>query len=303
MDKIDDLLVLIILNYNDYDTTNDCIAQLLKVGVKYQIIVVDNCSTNNSYTILFNTWENIGNVRVIKTEKNGGYSYGNNQGIFEANKIADFKYYCIMNPDVIVEENYFKELCSYLDEMPEYAVISPLMVYPDKLDLSMISWNMRTAEEIYKNHFLLSKRPKCKEVYKYLGNGLIEADTVPGSFFIIKSKDIKDIGYFDDNIFLYNEETVMAKRLNYIQKKLAITLKFYFIHNHRYEQQMDYVWYRYKNDFNKIIKNYLVTYESRKYMCKAYYNGKYIVRLKIINLCNLFLLYIKHVIAILLWRQ
>lgn len=301
MDKIDDLLVLIILNYNDYKTTNDCIAQLLKVGVKYQIIVVDNCSTNNSYTILFNTWENIGNVRVIKTEKNGGYSYGNNQGIFEANKIADFKYYCIMNPDVIVEENYFKELCSYLDEMPEYAVISPLMVYPDKLDLSMISWNMRTAKEIYKNHFLLSKRPKCKEVYKYLGNGLIEADAVPGSFFIIKSKDLKDIGYFDDNIFLYNEETAIAKKLSQNNKKFLIYIKKNFIHNHIYKKSSLEVWKNYKDNFKKVLMDYKVSYDSRRYICKNYYSGKNIYRLYIVKYLNIMLLYIKHWIAVMFY--
>jgi hypothetical protein len=249
--------------------------------------------------VLTKTYKDIENIKVIKTHKNGGYSYGNNQGILAANEIANFKYFCIMNPDVIIEDNYFEYLCNQLSKNPNYAVISPLMIYPDNLDLTKISWDMRTPKEIYKYHFLLNKKKNkvYRAKYKYVGNSMIEADAVPGSCFIVDSDMFRQIGYFDDKCFLYNEETIMALKFRTIDKKYLISLKHHFIHNHIYVKPPEEVWDMYKNNFNTVLNNYKITYNSREYLCREYYDGKYLGRLKVIHAINIMLLYAKHFIA------
>ena len=296
---VNNLLAIIILNYNDYETTIKCVNQLLRIGIEYQIVVIDNFSKNESYQVLKEKYSSVSGIVVKRTEKNGGYSYGNNQGILAAQEITDFKYYCIMNPDVIIESNYFEELCHCLSKMPEYAVISPLMLYPDKLDLTKISCNLRTSKEIYKHHLLLNKQANItyKSRYKYIGNSLIEAEAVPGSCFIIDAKILCEIGLFDDKCFLYNEESILAIKLKRIEKKYLISLKHNFIHNHNYEIPRKEVWGNYKDNFDKVFRDYRITYDSRKYLCEAYYDGEYLFRLKLVNIINIFLLYLKHIIA------
>lgn len=295
-----ELLAIIVLNYRSYDVTIACVDRLLQLGVKYQIVIVDNASPNQSFEILSNQYMENSNVKVVAAPKNGGYSYGNNIGIREADKIGDFSYYCIMNPDVIIPENYFEDLCIELSARKDYAIITTMMIYPDGLDLSKIAFRLRTPKEIYRDHFLLARKANrnCTIKYKYVGSGLIEADAVPGSFFIIGAKVFHEIGLFDDNIFLYNEESALGLKLRRIGEKSLINITKYFIHNHIYEKDSKEVWVRYKEDFNKVLNEYKVTYDSREYLCKAYYNGKYLHRLKIVNAVNIALLYLKHYIAV-----
>lgn len=294
------LLVIIILNYLDYKTTFKCVDHLIELGVKHHIIIVDNASPNESFNMIQEKYKKNGNITVVKTSKNGGYGYGNNAGISKAKKIADFQYYCIMNPDVIIPENYFEKLCCKLKQRSNYAIISPLMIYPDKIDLSKISWDVRTAKEIYQFHFLLSKeaKVKVKKVYKFVGDGLIEADAVPGSCFIIDANVFREMEYFDEKNFMYNEETILSIKLKQLNKKCLISLPDYFIHNHIYEKNEADVWKDYREHFfDKILRNYMITYKSRKYLCKNYYNAQYLFHLKIVNIMNLLILLGKHLIS------
>lgn len=294
------LLVIIILNYLDYKTTFKCVDHLIELGVKHHIIIVDNASPNESFNMIQEKYKKNGNITVVKTSKNGGYGYGNNIGISKAKKIADFQYYCIMNPDVIIPENYFEKLCCKLKQRSDYAIISPLMIYPDRIDLSKISWDVRTAKEIYQFHFLLSKeaKVKVKKIYKFVGDGLIEADAVPGSCFIINANVFREMEYFDEKNFMYNEETILSIKLKRLNKKCLISLPDYFIHNHIYEKNKADIWKDYREHFfDKILRNYMITYKSREYLCKNYYNAQYLFNLKIVNIMNLLILLGKHFIS------
>lgn len=295
-----ELLAIIVLNYRSYDVTIACVDRLLQLGVKYQIVIVDNASPNQSFKILSNRYMKNSNVKVVAAPKNGGYSYGNNIGIREADKIGDFSYYCIMNPDVIIPENYFEDLCIELSARKDYAIITTMMIYPDGLDLSKISFALRTPKEIYRHLFLLNKEAdrKCKIRYKYVEDGMIEAEGVPGSLFIIDAATFHKIGLFDENMFLYNEESALAIRLKKINKKCLINITKYYIHNHIYKKESHIVWQRYKTEFQKVLNEYKITYESRKYLCKRYYNGQYLLRLEFVNMVNIALLYIKHSISL-----
>ena len=70
---------IIILNYNDFTTTKEMIEQIKDYKILNHIIIVDNCSTDDSYNILKKEEKN--NIEVIKTKSNNGYASGNNYGI------------------------------------------------------------------------------------------------------------------------------------------------------------------------------------------------------------------------------
>ena len=66
-----------------------------------KIVVVDNCSTDNSYVQL-KEFENE-KIHVVQSEKNGGYGYGNNIGIDYLKNLVD--YIIVANPDVVFKES------------------------------------------------------------------------------------------------------------------------------------------------------------------------------------------------------
>lgn len=90
--------VLVVLNYNDYNTIEKFLNNAIHIESIDKLIVVDNCSTDNSFEKLcaFESEK----TDVIKTEKNGGYAYGNNFGVKYAMDKYSPKYVFISNPDV-----------------------------------------------------------------------------------------------------------------------------------------------------------------------------------------------------------
>ena len=77
--------------------------------------------------------------------------------------------------------------------------------------------------------------------------------------------NIRATGYLDEHTFLYTEESILAKRLEKIDKKNAVLTNFYIKHNHR-EKNKRLVKYR-----NKLF-DMKCFYQSRKYYITAYSN-------------------------------
>ena len=83
---------IILVNYNGYKETEECIESIKESNANdYQIIVVDNCSTDDSRQKL-RTYESDPIVKVLYSDKNGGFSYGNNIGIkYAAQHMFEFE--------------------------------------------------------------------------------------------------------------------------------------------------------------------------------------------------------------------
>ena len=74
---------IVILNFKTWEKTVECVDSIYKTyRESKRIVVVDNHSPNDSYTRLSAIYDNeeYKDVTVIKTERNGGFSYGNNYG-------------------------------------------------------------------------------------------------------------------------------------------------------------------------------------------------------------------------------
>ena len=288
-------VLIVIVNYYDYPTTEKCIINLNRIGVSADIIVVDNKSPNNSLEVL-KKYEST-NITVIQSDKNGGYSYGNNYGIQYALNRRTYDYICIMNPDVIIESDLFDDLCLKLDSEQNYAGISALMFLDGKFETDRISWNLIDSNSLYKDYNLLrfSKAQK-KIVFELEKNGLLRADVLPGSFFIMKTSVFEKIGWFDENIFLYHEENIIGLKLKKLGYKLVIDTAHYYLHNHITLSRQQ-VWLNYRNEFHKILRNYSYEYSSRKYICNNFFHGKNLLKLKFVDYFNHILLHLKHLLS------
>ena len=77
MDKIS----CIVLNYNDARTTCGLVEELLGINCLDSVVVVDNCSTDDSWVQLSGLARPDGRVSLIRAEQNGGYGWGNQIGV------------------------------------------------------------------------------------------------------------------------------------------------------------------------------------------------------------------------------
>lgn len=255
-------VVLILLNYNDYHNTRKYIDFCTNYKDIYKIIVVDNCSNDNSFEKL----SLIKNDKfdLIKTDKNGGYAYGNNFGIKYAKEKYNPKFFIISNPDVYFEEKIIKQMVNQIGINSEIGIISPKV---SNINQNLpLAWKLpKYIDSIISLSIFLDKIFRKKRYYnkEHFNTEISCVDVIPGSFFMIKSDVIFEVDLFDENTFLFGEENILSYKLikkgykNYIINNCA------YIHNHSESINKSYKSYNEK---------YKILYNSLDYYNKVYLN-------------------------------
>ena len=111
--NLNPLVSIIILNYNAGNLLLNCVDSVFKSTYpNFEVLVVDNISTDNSHVICKKKFEKI---RLIENKENLGYCEGNNVGIRNANG----EFIVILNPDTTVEPNWLDHLMSAYNEFGE----------------------------------------------------------------------------------------------------------------------------------------------------------------------------------------
>ena len=259
-------VALIVVNYNDETCTKKYVKTLSKYKIIDRIVVVDNLSTTTG------TFENLKfledeKIRVISSDKNGGYNYGNNYGIkFIQDNNEEYDYFIISNPDIEVSEDAIRKTINILEERENVAVAAPRMYNKQEKPIRRSSWRIRT----FWLDIVHSTRLIELLFYKILRRGeysesdyneeFLQVETISGAFFIIKNKVLNEIGLFDENVFLFYEEDILATKLKEKNYKIYSLNSERFIH---YESQTIGKTLSYYHKVKQLFKSKM--YYQRKY--------------------------------------
>lgn len=214
------MIGIVILNYNTTCETVDCVESIVNTcKIENKIYIVDNNSTDNSFQRLQDRFINENNIEILQSDKNGGYSYGNNIGIKKA--IQDgCNYILISNPDVIFYDNTIDILYKDITSDCRIGVVGPSTPSLDQQESQLIrkvytpglylcsKKPFRYLSQVFHGLKTEYDYPPENYVYPFLFRGMVS-----GCCFLISSKLFLDIGLFDDNIFLYSEEWIIAKKI------------------------------------------------------------------------------------------
>lgn len=263
---------IIILNYNDYATTEKLIEKIKGYDKIDKIIIVDNASTDNSYQQLENKYKVNKKIDILESDKNLGYSGGNNLGIKYAIEKYNIDYFFVANPDIMFEENIIDEIENVLKENDDIGIVAP------KVSNGYNSWRLPTYSKTITSMFLFLNKKFGNEVYKTQTQAINYVDVVAGSLFVMKTDVYKEIDGFDDETFLYYEENIIGYKLKNINKKSAILGNIYYDHNHATSI---------KKVYKSKIKPFLISVKSIKIYNKKYLKIGKIKRL-IFNIAFIF---------------
>lgn len=226
-------IACIILNYNDPHNVMKLLSSVKDFDCFSTVVVVDNCSTDNSYDLLAGFCSN--KVKLIRSERNGGYGYGNNLGLKYAFNDCGCDYAVIANPDVSFSESLIIDFLEAFKDDASLGLISAVQV--DKRGDKVIksAWRLPTKKQyILSNSVLLSKLTKSffftneelfNEKLKYVG-------CVAGSLLCLDKDTFLLTGGYDEKVFLYCEETILGFRMASIGKRSAILTDNYYHHIH-----------------------------------------------------------------------
>ncbi len=220
MSKVD--LSVIILNYNTKELLKNCLESIFESEQRtanskhqFEIIVVDNNSTDGSKEYLKQLRPKNKNLKVIFNNKNLGYSGGNNVGL----KQAMGRYILFLNSDTIVEPDGFRKVLDYMENHPRVGALTPKTILfcggmdPDCHRGFPTPWASLT-------YFLGLEKlfPKTKlfgqyhQHYKNLDQ-VHEMDAGFGTFLLTRKKIIDKLGGWDDEYFFYGEDLDLFYRI------------------------------------------------------------------------------------------
>ena len=184
-------LAMVIINYNDYNTTKRLIDNIKNYKTIDKLVVVDNCSTDDSLNRLMNL--KLNNIDIIKTNENKGYAYGLNYGAKYILNELDDVVIIFSNSDVIIKSELDLEILKN-DIDNDVKVVGPVIEEHGTLNRG---WKMTTPLiEILSNLPLISRYFKKKLLH--YNNDYYKCDTsfvdvVSGCFFLVDGSILKKI--------------------------------------------------------------------------------------------------------------
>ena len=273
------LVGVVILNYKDANTTIKLCNAIKNYNVIDNIVVVDNLSPDDSFPKLLKMRNS--KIDIIQTDKNGGYSYGNNFGAFYLINKYNIDILFIANPDVEFSEEFVIKCSDYINKKILQAV-SGIMLLPNG---HRSVWNGK-INNFYEDLidctiFIKQLLNNNKMSYARKNDELIYVDFLPGSLFAIDSKTFMQINGFDDGVFLYYEESILSIKLKRLGYNLALCKNITFKHIHSVSI----------NKSIKKINQLKLLYKSRLYLYNNYFNATklQIILLKIFMAYGIFM--------------
>jgi GT2 family glycosyltransferase len=219
-------LSIIILNYNTFRLTCECIASIFvhSQGFSFEVILVDNASSECEADLFL---EKFPQITLIKSPQNVGFAKGNNLGIAQAKGA----YILLLNSDTKLLENSILKALQRFEQGKNIGALSTALVYPDgRLQPVANRFPFIWAElvELFRLQKLMTKNQRAKLLLGFFFDqqSEVQADWVWGAFFLTKKSIIAQFPdkKLPDDFFMYYEDVQWCY---YLKKKLGYQILYF----------------------------------------------------------------------------
>jgi GT2 family glycosyltransferase len=201
----------IVLYKNEREILQKAVDSFLKSNLVATLYLVDNSPTDE----LKNISDDI-RINYIHNPSNPGFGTAHNIALKKAIK-GSSEYHVVLNPDLYFEESVIENIKNYMDNNTLIGNIMPTVMYPDgslqylcKLLPTPYDWIGRRFNPFKK---MVKERNEIFELRFTSYNTIMEVPYLSGCFMFLRISAIKKVGFFDEKIFMYGEETDLCRRL------------------------------------------------------------------------------------------
>ncbi len=211
-------LAIVILNWNGKNWLEKFLPSVIEHSKNSFIYVIDNCSTDYSISFLR---ENFPTIKIIHNKENHGFAGGYNAGL----KKIDHEFYCLLNSDVEVTENWLTPIQNIFANDPQIAAVQPKIL--DFNDRNYFEFAGAGGGFIDNLGYPYCRGRVFEKIEKDFGqyNDEIEIFWASGCCFFIRAKDFWAQNGFDARFFAHQEEIDLCWRLKNSGKKIYYTGK------------------------------------------------------------------------------
>lgn len=206
------IISIVIVNYNGGRMVIDTIDSVVHSmdSLKYEVIVVDNASLDGSHEAIKKTFGE--QVLFVEMGRNAGFAAANNAGV----KKASGKYILFLNPDTIVLSNAIQTLVNYMESHPDVGACGGNL-YNIKHEPNFSYWMLLPGWKM-EMHSLLSN--VLLQLHYHgshqhnLTNQPKDVGYIMGADLMVTREVIDKVGCFDEDFFLFYEETELCYRIH-----------------------------------------------------------------------------------------
>lgn len=227
-------LSIVIVSFNTKDLLVECIDSIQDTvkKSKFELIIVDNASTDGTQDVLNQISKKLNNITVIHNKENTGFSKANNQGI----KKSSGKYLLFLNPDMVMYDKAIDGMTDYMNKHEDVGASTCFIELPDgTLDDAAhrafpTPWNALC-------HFTkLSKIFSKTKMFGGYNLGYLdlktthEIDALAGAFMFTRREAGEQVGWWDEDYFWYGEDIDFCYRLKQSGWKIMYVPDFKVLH-------------------------------------------------------------------------
>ena len=208
-----DINASIVLYNNNIEQLTKAIKSFLNTELKVRLYLVDNSSNDDLKEL-----EKI-DERVEYIFNNANLGYGSAHNIAMRKSIEeDALYHVVLNPDIYFETGVLEKLFDYMEKNSEFGNVLPQVLYPDS-EVQHLGKLLPTPTDLILRRFLPSKswKEKRNDLYELRFSGYDKIMNVPslsGCFMFLRVSALKEVGLFDESIFMYLEDVDLNRRLH-----------------------------------------------------------------------------------------
>lgn len=192
---------IVVVNYNTFDLTCACVDSIISLTqeVKYEIIIVDNASTERDADAFLFRYPQ---VRLIRNEVNVGFGIANNQAM----AIAKGTYFLLINSDCYLLNNAIDLTFRFAQARPEISVLGATVVGKEGLQVThykrvRINWWSPVRAALLLNPGV-ARAMRWIKTEQHTGIGGLF-----GTYVWLQRGVYEAVGGFDPDFFMYCEDT------------------------------------------------------------------------------------------------
>lgn len=221
-----------ILNFNGKKNTLECIESLRKISisnVELTVLIIDNASTEE--LVLGDIPSENMDLKLIREEKNLGFSGGHNVGIkYAITRNAD--YLLILNNDTYVDKSFLEELLKIAEKDAQIGILSPKIYFAPGFEFHRSRYKKNETGKVFWYaggemdwDNIIGHHRGVDEVDNGQFDKTEETELATGCCMMIKKEVFDKVGMFDDKYFLYYEDADLCMRAKKNGFKIMYTSK------------------------------------------------------------------------------
>jgi GT2 family glycosyltransferase len=209
-----DRMVMVVLSYNGLADTRKCLHSLWPAMRPEAVaLLVDNGSTDGTAAAVASEfpW-----CQILRVQENRGPAAGNNAGLREALRLgADWV--LLLNNDTTVHPALVERMREAAAAHPEYSIIGPVIKFMDDPDIVMTDGTLFNLPKA-RGFFVRKPVP----VNASVPPAITSVDIVNGCCLMISAETVREVGLFDETLFMYHDEADLCLRVRGSGRKLGV---------------------------------------------------------------------------------